>query len=67
MPLVTADRTLVQAVELLASQDPELRDAWDDIPRELHDLFRHPENYIGRAQEKVEGVCKRANAYLKGD
>ncbi len=66
MPLVTAGRTLVQAVELLAGQDVELERAWQNIPPELHVLFQHPESYIGRACEKVDKICERADAYLSG-
>lgn len=66
MPLVKADRTLVQAVEMLAGKDPKLQLAWENIPRELHELFQQPENYIGRAKEKVEETCGRADAYLAG-
>ena len=64
MPLVTDNRTLVQAVEMLAANDPELQGAWRNIPRELHKLFQRPENYVGHAQKKVEETCERANAYL---
>jgi adenylosuccinate lyase len=66
MPLVTADRTLVQAVGMLVEEDPQLQEAWSSIPKELHELFLHPEQYIGRAREKVEETCARADAYLLG-
>ncbi len=64
MPLVNADRTLVQAVALLAEKDEELQQAWRAMPQELYELFGHPESYIGRAVEKVEETCARADAYL---
>jgi adenylosuccinate lyase len=64
MPLVSKGRTLVQAVEWLTTEDPELKTAWGNIPPELHELFRHPENYVGRTQEKIERVCSAADMYL---
>lgn len=64
MPLVYEEQTLVQAVEYLAEEDAELKAAWDKIPRDLHELFREPHNYVGRAQEKVWETCERADTYL---
>ena len=64
MPLVTDGRTLAQAVEMLADTDPTLWMAWSKIPKELHELFQQPENYIGHAVEKVRETCGRADDYL---
>ena len=64
MPLVSESCTLVQAVEALTLENPELHEAWHNIPPELHELLRHPENYVGRAHEKVDEVCARADVYL---
>ena len=66
MPLVSEARTLVQAVELLASEDDELSAAWQAIPYEMHQLFCEPGNYIGNARQKVRETCERADAYLAG-
>jgi adenylosuccinate lyase len=66
MPLVSSDVSLVQAVEKLTEEDAELRKAWENIPPELHELFSHPESYIGRAKEKVSETCARAEKYLAG-
>ena len=65
MPLVSSERSLVQAVEVLAAEDPALKIAWGKIPRDLHRLFREPWNYIGRARQKVWETCERADNYLK--
>lgn len=64
MPLVNDHRTLVEAVEELASKDEALMQVWRAIPPELHELFRDPERYVGRAGEKVEEVCRRADIFL---
>jgi adenylosuccinate lyase len=64
MPLVSGDRSLVQAVEMLTAEDPELRSAWKGIPEPLHQLFRDPRRYVGRAQQKVREACDRAEQYL---
>ncbi|OGJ55679.1 hypothetical protein A2706_05455 [Candidatus Peribacteria bacterium RIFCSPHIGHO2_01_FULL_51_35] len=66
MPLVSPDRTLVQAVEFLAKEDAELRTAWENIPRVLHHLFREPSSYTGNAQNKAREICEWADAYLAG-
>lgn len=64
MPLVNNSRTLVEAVELLTEHDPDLREAWRNIPQDLHVLFLHPENYTGRAAEITEKICACADIYL---
>lgn len=56
--------TLVQALELLSAEDSDLAEAWDQIPSEMHTLFRNPETYIGDAAAQVDSVCERARLYI---
>ncbi len=66
IPLVSNGRTLVEAVEFLTTEDTTLQAAWNNIPLDLHLLFRKPEKYVGLAQEKVLAICKEAETYLGG-
>ncbi len=55
---------LVDVVKHIAESDAELWSALRNIPDEVIELMYHPENYIGLAQVKAEGVIRQANNYL---
>lgn len=63
MKMVSDDLTLVEAVEKLAIGDDEIASALNNIPVELHALFREPGNYNGKAAAKVQEICELADAY----
>jgi hypothetical protein len=49
---------LIEAVELLAREDPEVDGAFVRIPKDIRRLFAEPELYVGDAQEQALKVVE---------
>lgn len=65
VPLAAASkRHLIDALEAVADEDPDVRNALDQIPHDICELLRHPERYTGNAAGKAFEIATMAEAYL---
>ncbi|MEK7497165.1 MAG: lyase family protein [Patescibacteria group bacterium] len=55
---------LIQAIEEIAEQDPEVESVLSKIPVEFRELFNHPENYTGDAAVKALEIVQIAKDKL---
>lgn len=56
--------SLVGAMELIASKDPEIATVWAAIPPDQKELLCHPEQYTGWAERKTIEVCDAADCFV---
>ncbi len=55
---------LITVLEKLAGKDVYLGETLNKIPEEIQKLFRHPENYIGKAKEKAKEIAFSARQQI---
>ncbi|MFH1367292.1 MAG: lyase family protein [Patescibacteria group bacterium] len=55
---------LIEVIEEMALEDPEIKSALENIPDELIGLFHHPENYTGDASEQALKIADLAEQYI---
>ncbi len=58
-------RYLIDELQLLAKENPELRPVVDNIPSDLIKLLRSPEDFTGKAREKALEIISRADSFLE--
>jgi adenylosuccinate lyase len=57
-------KPLIEVVEEMAKDDPELEKAISSIPPEIIRLLHSPEQYTGHAQKKASEIADIAEAYI---
>ncbi|MBU4511560.1 hypothetical protein KJ830_11015 [bacterium] len=57
--------SLIEVLERLADKDEYLREVLKKIPKEIQELFQHPENYIGKAKEKAREIALSARRLIE--
>ncbi|MBU1290140.1 hypothetical protein KKG85_02810 [Patescibacteria group bacterium] len=57
--------SLIEVLERLANKDEYLQEVLGKIPEEIQELFRHPENYIGKAKEKAREIALSARRLIE--
>ena len=60
-------RYLVEELMLLVDEKPELklRPVVENIPDEMVNLLKNPEEFIGKAEEKALEIARKAENFLK--
>lgn len=56
--------SLIAAVEEIAVDDPDVREALENMPPEIVQLLHSPEQYVGDAKKKALTVVKAAKTYV---
>ena len=56
--------SLAQALEKEMGKNTDLKEAVDNIPKEVFDLFSRPENYIGNSEKKAMEVVDLAKTLV---
>ena len=58
-------RLLIEELVYLSIEDKNIEKTLAQIPREMTDLLRNPQKYIGKAEIKTMEVVERANDFVK--
>lgn len=60
----TSGKFLIEVIEEMALEDPEIKKALDNMPDELIKLLHHPENYTGDASDQALKIADLAEQYI---